>query len=261
MSKLGLAVAPAGRSRHVVEAYCQRDWRVHLRSPLAIGGTLAGPLLLLLAVGVGLGSAIGGGTEDQILKVIVPGLAGMGAVLAASQRSIAVFSDRAAGLTDEIVAGPVTAATIVVAQAVSSTTIATLNGAAVFGIAAVLGLATVPAHWPLFVAALVAFAFACAASCNAMGLLARRPGSIQALLNLVVNPLFFLSGALFKVSAAAMPLRVIALVNPLAYGVRILQDAYDPGSINVAHALQSFAVLIGVAALALLAGARSLRQT
>jgi ABC-2 type transport system permease protein len=251
---------PVLRAGHVASAYCQRDWRVHLRSPLAIGGMLAGPLLLLLAIGIGLGSAIGGGAQNQILKVIVPGLVGMGVVLATSQRSIAVFSDRMTGLTDEIVAGPVTVRTIVLAQALSSTTIATLQGLAVFVIAAVLGLADVPAHWLIFLIALVAFAFACAATCNAMGLLARRPGSIQALLNLVVNPLFFLSGALFNVSATATPIRVIALLNPLHYGVRLLQDAYNPGGLDLVRLLQSAAVLVGVAAVALLVSARSLRR-
>lgn len=248
------------RARHVVGAYCQRDWRVHLRSPLAIGGMLAGPLLLMLAIGVGLGSAIGGGTEHQILRLIVPGLAGMGAVLATSQRSIAVFSDRVTGLTDEIVAGPVTVRTIVLAQALSSTTIASLQALVVLAFAAAFGLAIVPAHWLVFIAALVAFAFTSAVSCNAMGLLARRPGSIQALLNLVVNPLFFLSGALFDVNSTAMPIRVIALANPIHYGIRLLQDAYDPGGLDYAGVLISVAVLIGVAVIALLVSARSLRR-
>ncbi len=260
MTDRGAIALPAIRAGNVVAAYCQRDWRVHLRSPLAIGGMLAGPLLLLLAIGVGLGSAIGGGTQDQILKVIVPGLAGMGAVLATSQRSIAVFSDRATGLTDEIVAGPVTVRTIVLAQTLSSTTIATLQALAVFAIASVFGLTDVPAHWLVFLISLVAFAFACAATCNAMGLLARRPGSIQALLNLVVNPLFFLSGALFNVSATATPIRVIALLNPFHYGVRLLQEGYDPGGLDLGHLLQSAAVLIGIAVLALAVSARSLRR-
>jgi hypothetical protein len=101
MADRGAIALPAIRAGHVASAYCQRDWRVHLRSPLAIGGMLAGPLLLLLAIGIGLGSAIGGGAQHQILKVIVPGLVGMGVVLATSQRSIAVFSDRTSGLTDD----------------------------------------------------------------------------------------------------------------------------------------------------------------
>jgi ABC-2 type transport system permease protein len=260
MADRGAIALPAIRAGHVASAYCQRDWRVHLRSPLAIGGMLAGPLLLLLAIGIGLGSAIGGGAQHQILKVIVPGLVGMGVVLATSQRSIAVFSDRTSGLTDEIVAGPVTVRIIVLAQTLSSTTIATLQGLAVFALAAMLGLAVVPAHWLVFLIALVAFAFACAATCNAMGLMARRPGSIQALLNLVVNPLFFLSGALFDVSATATPIRVIALLNPFHYGVRLLQDAYNPGGLELALVPQSAAVLIGVAIVALLVSARSLRR-
>jgi ABC-2 type transport system permease protein len=260
MADRGAIALPAIRAGHVASAYCQRDWRVHLRSPLAIGGMLAGPLLLLLAIGIGLGSAIGGGAQHQILEVIVPGLVGMGVVLATSQRSIAVFSDRTSGLTDEIVAGPVTVRIIVLAQTLSSTTIATLQGLAVFALAAMLGLAVVPAHWLVFLIALVAFAFACAATCNAMGLMARRPGSIQALLNLVVNPLFFLSGALFDVSATATPIRVIALLNPFHYGVRLLQDAYNPGGLDLALVLQSAAVLIGVAIVALLVSARSLRR-
>jgi ABC-2 type transport system permease protein len=253
---------PTGRNRdwHVVLAFCQRDWRVHLRSPLAIFGTLAGPLLLLFAIGVGLGSTLGTGTERQIWSVLVPGLAAMGAVLVASQRSITVFTDHTSGLTDEILVGPVDVRTVVLAQTVSSTTIATLHALAVFGISAALGLATVPAHWVLFLFALVAFAFMCSASCNAMGLLANRPGSIQALLNMVVNPLFFLSGALFDVDRTILAMRIVALLNPLHYGVRLLQAAYHTGPVDVGSAALSGVVVIATASIAITVGARSLRR-
>lgn len=255
------AISDHERMWNVLVGYCLRDWRVHLRSPLVIGGTLAGPLLLLLAIGIGLGSAIGARTEHQILTVIVPGLAAMGVVLVCSQRSITVFTDRATGLTDEILAGPVNASTIVFAQTISSTVIAMLQALAVYGISAILGLAVMPAHRVAFIASLFAFAFACAASCSAMGLLARRPGSIQALLNLVVNPLFFLSGALFDVDTTATPMRVVALLNPFHYGVYLLQSAYSAHGIGLWQSGQSVAVLVVIAVAAIVAGTRSLRRT
>jgi ABC-2 type transport system permease protein len=244
----------------VLTAYWQRDWRVHLRSPLAITGTLAGPLLLLLAIGVGLGSAIGAGTQQQILTVIVPGLAAMGAILVASQRSVAVFTDRASGLTDEILAGPVNASTIVAAQSIVSAGIATVQGLAVYGMSVALGLASAPAHWVMFLGALLAIALMSSATCTCLALLARRPGTIQALLNLVVNPLFFLSGALFDVDASAPPMRIIALLNPLYYGVRLLQDAYRPGDIDAWASAVSVAVLAGTVVVAIAVGAWSLRR-
>lgn len=245
----------------VIAGHCQRHWRVHLRSPLVISGTLLGPTLLLIAIGVGLASTMTGAMREQILGLVVPGLAAMGALLAASQHGIGVNHDRNGGLIDEVLAGPVTASTVVAAHAASTTVVATLHGLAVFLVAAAVGLAKPPASWIAFVAALALFSLACSVGTNAVGLLARKPGSIQAALNLVINPMFFLSGALFDVSVTPRPVQALAAVNPVRYGVDLLQAAYSGGELTFGHLLLALGVLTAGIVLFWVVSVASLRRS
>lgn len=257
-------IRPVGewqRRWSVIAGHCRRHWRVHLRSPLVISGTLLGPVLLLIAIGVGLGSTMTGAMREDILGLIVPGLAAMGALLAASQHGIGVNNDRNGGLVDEVLAGPVSASTVVVAHAVSTTVVATLHGLAVFLVAAAVGLAETPANWVGFIAALAAFSLACSVGANAIGFLARQPGSIQAALNLVINPMFFLSGALFDISVTPRLVQALAAVNPVRYGVDLLQAAYSGQGLPIGRLILALAVLaVGVMLFAVVSVA-SLRRS
>ncbi|MDX3194248.1 ABC transporter permease [Streptomyces sp. MN03-5084-2B] len=237
----------AVRAWHVLAGFCARDWALHFRSPLSVVGTLAGPLLLLVAVGIGLGGSVAPGQQENILALIVPGLCAMSALLVASQRSVAVFHDRSSGLIDEIVTGPVSRPVVVVAQALSSATLATVHGLVMLVLAVVLGAGSLPGSPVAFTAAIAAFALLSSSLCNAMAYGASKPGTIQSLLNLVINPLFFLSGALYDVTTTVVPVRVLALVNPLHYAVRLIQAAYaetpPDGALSTAGAL---AVVVAV---------------
>lgn len=214
------------RQWNVLAGFCARDWSLHFRSPLVVVGTLTGPLLLLVAIGIGLGGSVTSGQQNNILDVIVPGLCAMSTLLVASQRSIAVFHDRSTGLIDEIVAGPVSRSAVIVAQTVSSASLATIHGLAMLLLTIALGTGSVPENLLAFAGSIAAFAVMSSVLCNAMAHGATKPGTIQSLLNLVVNPLFFLSGALYDVAGTAPVVRFLGLIDPLHYGVRLLQSAY-----------------------------------
>lgn len=250
------------RQWNVLAGFCARDWSLHFRSPLVVVGTLTGPLLLLVAVGIGLGGSVTSGQQNNILGVIVPGLCAMSTLLVASQRSIAVFHDRSTGLIDEIVAGPVSRLAVIIAQSVSSASLAAVHGLIMLLLTIALGAGSVPDNLPAFVGSLALFAVMSSVLCNAMAHGATKPGTIQSLLNLVVNPMFFLSGALYDVAGTAPAVRLLALIDPLHYGVRLLQSAY--GTVAPASPAQlgfSIAVIIGVCLLGTVAAVRFSRRS
>jgi ABC-2 type transport system permease protein len=253
------AASRAARLLRCVAGHFQRNWRLHRRSPLVITGTLAGPLLLLLAVGVGLTASLPEHHRTELVDLIVPGLTAMAVLLVASQHSVRAYGDRASGLTAELLAGPASRMSIVVGQAVATTVVAMTHAVVVFLVAVGLGLGGMPASWPAFLAVLLALSLACATGCTALGLAMRQPGAIQASLNLVVNPMFFLSGALFPIAQAPTGVQVVARVNPLHYPVVLLQEAYGgAGLLDTPTTLLAVAVLAATVAATTMAGARAL---
>jgi ABC-2 type transport system permease protein len=75
----------------------------------------------------------------------------------------------------------------------------------------------------------------------------------QIIINFLIMPLFFLSGALFPLESLPKAVVIISMINPLAYGV----DGLRGTLINMAHfgLATDFCVLGSIAAFVMLAGA------
>lgn len=148
---------------------------------------------------------------------------------------------------------PVPRGAIVMGKILGGTTLAVLQG--------LLFLALAPfAHIPVgpFTGILVAGAsFLVAFSLTGLGFLLAWPmESIQgfhAIMNLLLIPMWLLSGALFPASGASGWVRILMAVNPLTYGLSLMRHALSPGSgispglplslgITIAFGLATFAI-------------------
>ncbi len=199
-----------------------------LRQRSRIIGALGQPILFWLLLGLGFGESFrpsGAGASGGYLEYFYPGILVMVVLFTAIFATIAVVEDRKERFLQAVLVAPVPRAAIVLGQALGATTLALLQGFILLAAAPFAGV-------PLMAASAAAAAgvmFLIGFSLTSLGLaFAWRMESTQgfhSIMNLVLLPLWILSGAVFPVASAHPWLGWVMKINPLAYGVAWLRRA------------------------------------
>ncbi len=225
-----------------------RELKRYSRSKSRIIGSLGQPILFLVALGYGLGSVFQRAGEGNYFQFLAPGIIGMSIIFTAIFSGIQMIWDRQFGFLKETLVAPVHRITIMLGRTLGGATVATLQGLLVLVIVLAFGFR--PYSWALIPVAilfmlLVALLFA-ALGAMVASLLDDMQG-FQLIMNFLVMPLFFLSGALFPLQGLPSALDVVVRFDPLSYGI----DAFRILLANVgAFGLgMDFAVLASVAAI------------
>jgi ABC-2 type transport system permease protein len=210
----------------VIYALWLREVKRYLRSRPQIIASLGQPLLYLLVLGFGLGPVFQRAGQGSYLQFIAPGVIGMGILFTAIFSGIGLLWDRQFGFLKETLVAPVPRLQIMVGRTFGGATIAMIQGTFVFVVCVVAGfrlhsVAAVPLA--LGVMALVAIVFA--ALGTAIGSTLRDMQGFQLIMNFLVMPIFFLSGALFPLNNLPGPLAVATRLDPLSYGIDGLRGA------------------------------------
>jgi ABC-2 type transport system permease protein len=158
----------------------------------------------------------------------------------------------------ETLIAPVSRLSIMIGQTLGGATTALIQGLIVFVIAFLIG--GLEFHSGILIA--LAFMFLIGVSFTALGIaIASRMRDMQGfqlIINFVIMPLFFLSGALFPLTDAPPVLKTIVSVNPLTYGVEgVRYGILGTSSINP---IMSLAVIGGFGLIMVLLGAYSFRK-
>lgn len=209
-----------------------RQIKRYLRSRSRIVGSLGQPLLFLLALGFGFGPTFekaGGGDYFQFL---VPGVIAMSILFTAIFSGIEIIWDRQFGFLKETLVAPVSRLSIMLGRTLGGATVATLQGCIVFVLAFIFGfrpelsLSLLLAPVFTFLIALLFTSLGTAVACKLQDM-----QGFQLIMNFLVMPLFFLSGALFPLDTAPAVLAMIARADPLSYGV----DGLRGSLIGISH--------------------------
>jgi len=197
-----------------------RQIKRYLRSRSRIIGSLGQPLLFLLALGYGLGSVFQKAGEGNYFQFLVPGVMGMSIIFTAIFSGIELIWDRQFGFLKETMVAPVSRVNIMIGRTLGGATVATFQGIIVFLISVIAGFR--PYNWALVPVALV-FMLLVALLFTALGtaiasVLEDMQG-FQLIMNFLVMPLFFLSGALFPLDGLPAVLLGIVKFDPLSYGI------------------------------------------
>jgi len=196
-----------------------RFWREKLR----IITSLVQPAVWLFIVGQGLGSTFTGPMGMDYVEFIFPGIVGMTLLFTAMFSAISIVWDREFGFLKEIMVGPVSRTSIVVGKAFSGSTTATLQGLLVLLLAPFVGVKLTPWRFLSALAVMMLVSF----SLSSLGILfAARMETMQGfqlVMNFLVMPMFFLSGAIFPLDGLPLWLHFLARVNPLTYGIDALK--------------------------------------
>jgi ABC-2 type transport system permease protein len=209
-----------------------RQIKRYLRSRSRIVGALAQPMLYLLALGYGFGAVFRQAGQGDYLQFLAPGVIGMSIIFTGIFSGMEVIWDRQFGFLKETLVAPMPRFSIMLGRTLGGATVATLQGCIVLVAAIIAGFR--PEH-PMLVLALVPCMFLLALLFTSLGTaIASRLEDMQGfqlIINFMVMPMFFLSGALFPLEGLPSTLAVIASINPLSYGV----DAFRTLLIDAGH--------------------------
>jgi len=191
-----------------------------LRSRTRIIGSLAQPILYLIAFSYGFGPVFQKAGEGNYLQFLAPGIIAMSVLFSALFSGIDIIWDKQFGFLKETLVAPVSRINIMIGRTLGGATTAIFQGVLVLVISFVVGFRVTS------IAALLGallFIFLIAIFFTALGtaiasLLDDMQG-FQMIMNFMVMPLFFLSGALFPSGSFPKTLNILSRGDALTYGV------------------------------------------
>ncbi|MDH4121287.1 MAG: ABC transporter permease [Deltaproteobacteria bacterium] len=207
-----------------------REWVRFLRQRNRMIGAMATPLLFLVFFGSGFGSSVRPGGQDSMAYThfFFPGVLLMVVLFTAVFSSISIIEDRNQGFLQGVLVAPVSRWAIVLGKVLGSASLGLFQGLLLLLLAPLMGLWPDVASLPLAILVL----FLCATLLSGIGFFfAWQMDSVQgfhAVMNLVLMPLWLLSGAIFPVSGASGWMQVVMKSNPLSYGLSALRATLFP---------------------------------
>jgi len=239
---------------NVVYILWLREVKKYLRSRAQIVASLGQPLMYLAVLGFGLGPVFRKAGAGSYLQFMAPGVIGMTVLFTAMFSGIAMLWDRQFGFLKETLVAPVPRVQIMIGKTLGGATVAMLQGTLVFAVTLLAGfrptsLLEVPVAF--LIVALIAVVFSALAT--AIGSSIKEMQGFQMVMNFLVMPLWFLSGALYPLQGLPAALAVLTRVDPLTYGI----DGVRGTMIGTTHfgVGVDVAVLLGVGVLFVTAGA------
>jgi ABC-2 type transport system permease protein len=194
---------------------------------LRIVTSLIQPFLFLFVLGTGIAATLSSGSARGVnfRTFIYPGVLCMAVMFTAMFSAASIVWDREFGFLREMMVAPVRRSSIVLGKVLGGASVATLQGLIVIAIAGLVGIPYNPSlllelfALSLLVAfAITAFGVMFAARINQMQ-------SFMALMQMVMMPMFFLSGAMFSVANLPQWLAVLNRLDPLTYAVEPMRRA------------------------------------
>jgi len=231
-----------------------REVKKYLRSRTQVVASLGSPIMYLGVLGFGLGPVFQRAGEGSYLQFMAPGVIGMTVLFSSMFSGIALLWDRQFGFLKETLVAPVPRLWIMAGRTLGGATVATVQGLLIFLVSLVAGFRPV-SLWglPSALAVLILTAVVFAALGTAIGSTLKDMQGFQLVMNFMVMPIFFLSGALYPLANLPKALAVLTRLDPLTYGV----DGVRGALIGVTHFGVAFdaLALAGVAVLLLGVGA------
>jgi ABC-2 type transport system permease protein len=227
-----------------------RELKKYSRSRAQIIASLGQPMLYLLVLGFGLGPVFQKAGGGSYVQFIAPGIIGMSVLFTSIFSGIALLWDRQFGFLKETLVAPVPRIRIMAGRTFGGATVAILQGLLVTVVCLIAGFRPVSLVMiPVALLFMIGIAVVFAGLGTAIGSSLQDMQGFQLIMNFLVLPIFFLSGALFPLNNVPKPLAIITSLDPLSYGVDGLRGAL----IGASHfGILTDALVLAVVAVALL---------
>jgi ABC-2 type transport system permease protein len=231
-----------------------RELKKYTRSRVQIVASLGQPMLYLLVLGYGLGPVFQRAGNGSYLQFVAPGVIGMVLLFTSVFSGIALLWDRQFGFLKETLVAPVSRLRVMIGRTLGGATVAMLQGLLMVIVCVIAGFRpTSLIALPLGLLFMLLIAVVFASLGVAVGSSLQDMQGFQLIMNFLVMPTFFLSGALFPFKNLPTVLAVATRLDPLTYGVDGLRGALIGTS--QFSIVTDLAVLVGVAMVLLWVGA------
>jgi ABC-2 type transport system permease protein len=231
-----------------------RELKRYTRSRAQIVASLGQPMLYLLVLGFGLGPVFKRAGNGNYLQFVAPGVVGMSVLFSSIFSGLGLLWDRQFGFLKETLVAPVPRIQIMIGRTLGGSTVAIIQGLLVMTICGLAGFRPVSLYAvPLAIGFMILIAFLFAALGVAIGSSLQDMQGFQLIMNFLVMPIYFLSGALFPLVGLPKVLKFITSLDPLSYGIDGMRSVLLNQS--VFGALTDLLVLVVVGSILLVFGA------
>ncbi len=235
-----------------VMTLCWREVVRFCRQRSRLVGAFVQPLVFWLLLGGGLRASFqppGAPPGTSYVEYVYPGIIAMVLLFTAIFATISVIEDRRMGFLQGVLVSPVSRSGIVLGQTLGATTLALMQGIIFLLLAPAAGvpLSVASILWMVLVMFLISFGL------TSLGLvIAWRLDSTQgfhAIMNLILLPMWVLSGAFFPMTGVPAWLGWTMRVNPLTYGMAALRRCLYLENPEAAGHVPGLAVALGITVL------------
>ena len=182
------------------------------------------PVLFLFVLGYGMSTLVGSTAGFDFKKFLFPGIVAMTVMSTALSSAISIVWDREFGFLREMLVAPVSRTALVSGKTLGGASIATVQGTIMLALAPLIGVRLTP----LVVVEVIGIELLMAVSLTAFGVFVashiQRMEGFSVVMQLLLFPMLFLSGALFPLDGLPGWLTVLTRLNPLTYAVAPLRS-------------------------------------
>jgi ABC-2 type transport system permease protein len=212
------------RTLGVIYTIWLREFRAFLRDGRVLG-MIGQPLVYLLILGQGIanGMTINQNPHINYLHFIFPGVLGMSVLFTSMFSAASIIWDREFGFLKEVLAAPVPRGAVAVGRILGGATIAVLQSMIIVVMAPFAGVYPSPRMAVELLLLCFLISVAMTGLGTAIAVRMRSMQSFQMIVNFLVMPIYFLSGAMFPLASAPAWMQTLTVLNPLTYGVDALR--------------------------------------
>ena len=207
-----------------------REWKRFLRQKSRVLSSILTPILFWVVMGAGFGKSFSMPFANQgYLEYFFPGILMMTLLFSAIFSMISLIEDRNEGFLQSVMVSPVSHTAIVLGKILGATTLSVAQTLIILPLAKLAGLSfDFAIASELFVVFFLSGIFLCSVSFLFAWLLNSSQG-FHAVMNILLLPMWLLSGAMFPMENSSRPIQWIMYYNPLTYAMRAIPKNYIHG--------------------------------
>lgn len=196
------------------------------RNRARIVASLGQPLLFLFVFGAGLSPAMSGLAEGNLKfeQFMFPGILAMAVLFTAIFAAVSIVWDREFGFLKEVMVAPVSRVAVALGKLAGGSTVAMFQGSLVLLFAPLLGIKLTLDQALILIGLMLLLAVVMSALGILVAARQRSMEGFQVIMNFIMLPMFFLSGAFFPLNGVPIWMELLAKVNPVTYGVDPLRQ-------------------------------------
>jgi ABC-2 type transport system permease protein len=208
-----------------IYAVIEREVVKMFRQRTRLISAMVRPLIWLFVIGAGLGTVMARTGQADYQRFLAPGVLGMTILFGAMLAALTMVYDKESGVMRMLIIAPVAHHWIVVAKTLAAALAGLIQALLLLVVLGLLGFLSWTMNYPLLLVGVLVTSLSCAALGILVAAFTRTLDNFAAIMNFVIFPVFFLSGALYPIANLPLALKAAAMLNPFTYGVDVLKHA------------------------------------